>query len=85
MLEPMADAKARKRNKLTEAGDAAARVAKRNMLLLACDACDWSLAAVATLLGMASSADVIRALKELAPAEYAAAQADGRVSRQNRT
>jgi hypothetical protein len=74
----------RKRSQLTVAGDEGARAGKRIAILTACQCCDWNLARVAEHLSLASSADVIRALKELAPIEYAEAQADGLVSRGNR-
>lgn len=80
-----APAAKRKRSKLTEAGDEGARLAKRIALLSTCRACGWVLTKVAVELELASAADVIRALKELAPDEYAEAQQSERVSRQNRT
>lgn len=70
----------RKKSKLTLIGDEAAAVAKRGALLSACDAHKWNLTRVAETMDMVGAPDVIRALKELAPAEYAAARARGDVA-----
>lgn len=78
-------APARKRSKLTAVGEEAATLAKKRLLLAVCDACGWNLTAAARALELTSASDVVRALKELAPAEYAGAQQRGLVSRQNRT
>jgi hypothetical protein len=77
--------KAPKRNALSRVGDETSRVARREMLLLAMKATEWSLTAAAALLEMSSPSDVRRALLDLAPEEFAAAQREGLVSRANRT
>lgn len=74
-------AEGRRKSKLTQAGEEGSRLARRSVLLATCEAADWNLARVAEVLVMASHADVIRALKELAPEEYAAAQASGAVAK----
>jgi len=71
---------ARKQSKLTLAGDEASKLARRTLLITTLGACGWNLARTAAALDLASGADVIRALKELAPEEYDAARADGRIS-----
>lgn len=75
----------RKKSKLTMIGDEAAAVAKRGALLSACDAHGWNLTRVAETLGMVGAPDVIRALKELAPEEYAAARVRGDVAKRRDT
>lgn len=72
---------ARKQSKLTMAGDEASRLARRTMLLATCDALKWNLTRVAETLDLATGADVIRALKELAPDEYEAARTRGDIAR----
>ena len=71
----------RKKSKLTTAGDEASQLARRTLLLGTCEAAKWNLTRVAEALDLATGADVIRALKELAPEEYEAAQTDGRIAR----
>lgn len=70
----------RKQSKLTLAGDEASRLARRTLLVTTLGTCGWNLARAASALDLASGADVIRALKELAPEEYEAARADGRIA-----
>lgn len=70
----------RKTSKLTRAGDDAARLAKRTILLTTCEALRWNLSRVAEALELTTAADVIRALKELAPEEYEAAQVRGDIT-----
>lgn len=70
----------RKRSKLSAAGEEASRLARRTLLLTTCETLGWNLTRVATALEMATASDVIRALKELAPTEYAAAQTRGDVA-----
>lgn len=71
----------RKKSKLTAAREEASRLAGRTMLLATCDALKWNLTRVAEALELATPSDVIRALKELAPEEYAAAQERGDVAK----
>lgn len=71
----------RKKSKLTLAREEASRLAGRTMLLATCDALKWNLTRVAESLEMATASDVIRALKELAPQEYEAAQERGDVAK----
>jgi hypothetical protein len=77
--------KAPKRNALTLIAEETSRPARRRHLLLAMRAAEWSLTRAAELLDMSSPSDVRRALVDLAPEEFKAAQADGRISRANRT
>ncbi len=63
---------------LSEVGDEARRKAVREALLKALRATDWNLTAAGESLRM-DRQNVIRALKEFAPDEYAKAKADGRV------
>ncbi len=67
-----------------EVGRDAARDAQRRVLLEALEAHAWNMTASAEALGMGAGANVIRALKALAPEEYEAARLDGRVSQANR-
>lgn len=71
----------RRQSKLTLAREEGARHAGRLALLATCDALGWNLTRVAEVLEMTTPADVIRALKELAPAEYEAAKARGDVAK----
>ena len=70
----------RKKSKLTQAREDASRLAGRSVLLASCEALKWNLTRVAEVLEMATQADVIRALKELAPEEYEAARQRGDVA-----
>lgn len=70
----------RKKSKLTMAREEASRLAGRTVLLAACDAAKWNLTRVAEALELSTQADVIRALKELAPDEYDAARERGAIS-----
>lgn len=70
----------RKQSKLTLAGDEASRLARRTLLITTLGACGWNLARTAAALDLASGADVIRALRDLAPEEYENARADGRIA-----
>lgn len=69
----------RKLSAFARVGDEAKAAAQREFLLKTLDAHKWSLSVACEALGLATSADVIRALKQLAPKEYAAAKADGRI------
>jgi len=60
-------------------GDDARREAQRKLLLRTLKAHGWNLRASAVALGLSGSAGVVRALQEVAPEEYAAAKADGRI------
>lgn len=60
-------------------GDAARRAAQRKLLLRTLRETRWSLREAADALGLSGSAGVVRALKDVAPEEYAAARADGRI------
>ena len=60
-------------------GDDARREAQRKLLLSTLRKTRWSLRAAADALGLSGSAGVVRALKDVAPEEYAAARADGRI------
>ena len=82
--KPAAATEGRKRSKLSAAGEEASRLARRTLLLTTCETLGWDLTKVAAALELATGADVIRGLKELAPDEYAAAQADGRIRRGRR-
>lgn len=70
----------RKKSKLTLAREEAAQLAGRTLLLGTCEALKWNLTRVAETLDMATPSDVIRALKELAPDEYEAAQKRGDIA-----
>lgn len=66
----------RPRSKLTEVGDAAARAAKRKLLLKTLRATGWSLAETRDALGMTASSNVIAAIDDLGlRAMYDAARA----------
>ncbi len=67
-----------------EVGREAAREAQRKVLLEALDAHAWNMTVTAEALGMGTGANVTRAVKQLAPEEYEAAKADGRISPANR-
>lgn len=77
-------AEGRKKSKLTSAGEEASQLARRTLLLTTCQTLGWDLAKVATALDLTTGADVIRALKELAPGEYEAARAAGDIRRGRR-
>lgn len=79
--KPTVKAPGRKLSKLALAGNEASRLARRTMLLATCEAVKWNLTRVAEVLDLATPSDVIRALKELAPNEYEAAQERGDVRR----
>ena len=59
------EAEGRRKNRLAQHGDEAARLAKRQLLLTTAEACDWNLARVAEIFEMTSTSDVLRAFKEL--------------------
>ncbi len=63
-----------------EIGRHAAREAQRRAILAAATAHGWNLSAVAAALQMGDASAVIRALKALAPDEYEAAKAAGKVA-----
>lgn len=83
MPKPAATKPVRKRSQLTIVGDEARAKAQRVLLLKTMRACGWNMTAAAEALDMGHGTSVIRALKELAPEEYAKAKADGRVSQGN--
>lgn len=62
-----------------EIGRAAAKEAQRAALLAALEENAWNLTATAEALGMGGRANIIRALKELAPDEYERARDKGLV------
>lgn len=70
----------RPKSKLTLEGERCAIEGKRALLLKTLDTHGWNLTATAEALEMGALANVIRALHELAPAEYEAARKDGRIS-----
>lgn len=73
------EAAGRKESVFTRVGNEAKAEAQRKLLLRTLADHDWSLKATAEALEMGALASVIRALKELAPDEYEAAQSDGRI------
>ena len=89
MLAPMATMKAakstaakapkREPSLYAQEGDAARRKAQRKLLLATLRSHKWNLRAAADALGLSGSAGVVRALKDVAPDEYAAARLDGRI------
>jgi len=60
-------------------GDDARREAQRKLLLRALKTHGWNLRASAEALGLSGTPGVVRALKDVAPDEYTAAKADGRI------
>jgi len=60
-------------------GDDARRKAQREVLLRSLKQHDWNLRSCAAALGLSGTPGVVRALKEVAPDEYTAAKADGRI------
>lgn len=60
-------------------GDDARREAQRVILLRTLKQHGWNLRAAAVALGLSGTPGVVRALKDVAPGEYAAAKADGRI------
>ena len=74
----------RKLSAFTLAGEEAKAAAQRKLLLETLKTNDWNLTATAEALGMGGRANVIRALRELAPDVYSAARADRRISPGNR-
>lgn len=71
----------RKLSRLSTVGDEASKSARRALLLTTCEIVSWDLSAAARALELATSADVIRALRELAPDEYEAARESGKIRR----
>lgn len=69
---------------LAEIGRRAAKDAQRKALLDALVANDWNLTRTAEALLVHGTGNLIRMLKDLAPDEYEAAKADGRISPANR-
>jgi transcriptional regulator of acetoin/glycerol metabolism len=69
---------------LAEIGRAAMHREQKAALLAALEANGWLLEPTAAALGLYAAADVVRALRKLAPTEYEAARRDGRISRRNR-
>lgn len=71
----------RRKNRLAQHGEEAARLAKRQLLLTTADACGWNLSRVAEVFEMTSTSDVLRAFKELdLEAELEAARERGDVA-----
>lgn len=70
----------RRKSALTRIGDEAKRDAMRKALLKSLRENDWNLTVTAEAMEMASNVSVIQALQDLAPEEYEAAKADGRIS-----
>lgn len=75
---------ARERSAFAQAGEEARREAQRKLLLRTLAAQGWNLTRTAEALGMGAMQAVTRALKDLAPEEYAAAKADGRITNYHR-
>lgn len=67
----------RARPSFAEIGRAAAREAQRSALLAELNANGWNLRAAAEALQMGDASAVIRALKNIAPAEYEASKGAG--------
>lgn len=78
----------RKRSVLTEVGEEAKRAAMRKRLIAELRSQGWNFTKTAEALGMGNgssgASNVSRALKDLAPEEYAAAKADGRITNYRR-
>lgn len=68
-------------NTLSALGNLVSKVVRRHVLLIVAGECRWSLTRMATALRLSSVGDVIRAFKDLAPDELAAARRDGRITR----
>lgn len=62
-----------------QTGDDARRKAQRALLLRALREHRWNMLDAAAALGLSGTPGVVRALKDVAPDEYAAAKADGRI------
>ena len=60
-------------------GDDARREAQRKLLLRTLKTHGWNLRVSAAALGLSGTPGVVRALKDVAPDEYTAAKADGRI------
>lgn len=67
-----------------QVGEDARREAQRKLLLKTLKEHGWNLTKAAEALGMGAMQAVTRALKDLAPEEYAAAKADGRITNYRR-
>lgn len=76
---PATKAPKREPSLYAQTGDEARRKAQRKLLLATLRAHGWNLRGAAEPLGLSGSPGVIRALKDVAPEEYAAAKADGRI------
>lgn len=74
----------RERSAFAQAGEDARREAQRKLLLKTLREQGWNLTRTAEALGMGAMQAVTRALKDLAPEEYAAAKADGRITNYRR-
>lgn len=74
----------RDRSLFAQAGEDARREAQRKLLLKTLRESGWNLTRTAEALGMGAMQAVTRALKDLAPEEYAAAKADGRITNYHR-
>lgn len=75
---------ARERSAFAQAGEEARREAQRKLLLRTLRETGWNITRTAEALGMGAAPAVTRALKDLAPEEYAAAKADGRITNYRR-
>lgn len=71
---------ARERSAFAQVGEEARREAQRKLLLRTLKEHGWNLTKTAEALGMGAMQAVTRALKDLAPEEYAAAKTDGRIT-----
>lgn len=76
---PPATATEGARSPFAQAGEDGRRAAQRAALLAACRASHWNLTAAGAALGIDKSS-VVKALNDLARAEYTKAQADGLIS-----
>jgi hypothetical protein len=82
---PMPTAPQRPRSKLSLAGDAASRSARRSLLLETLVAVRWNLTAAARELDMAGASDITRSIHDLGlTALYQMARDAGHISRQSR-
>ena len=82
---PPSESEGRRKSLLTQAGEEASRLARRQLLLGTLTACGWNLSKTAEALQMTATPDVIRAIRELdLDKEYEAAKERGDVVRGRR-
>ena len=75
------EAEMRKTNTLSAMGNLVSKAVRRRVLLAVAEEYQWRLTEMARPLGLYSCSEVLRYVKELAPAEYEAARVDGRIVR----